>query len=108
MGIGLYLFYTENMAIAYFFFGLCFAVSVLAVINPNALQVPNKCWMMLGLRMGRIVNPVVVGIMFLTLFVPLGLFLKVIQRDELRLKLHPKKSNWAPASDPHPNFKHQF
>ena len=83
-------------------------VAVLATISPSALGSANKCWMMLGLRMGSIINPVVVGIMYLTLIVPTGLFLKALNRDELRLKLRPNQSNWVPASDPCPNFRQQF
>ena len=43
---------------------------------------------------GMIVSPIVLGIIFFGLFTPIALYMKIIGRDELNLKLSKKASYW--------------
>lgn len=75
-----------------------FALSVLfcltAIFKEKALTPLNKLWMQLGFLLGRVVSPIVLGLIFYGLFTPLGTLLKLFGRDELRLKLCSYRSHW--------------
>lgn len=65
-----------------------------ALYKPNILLVLNKAWMKLGLLLAKIVNPIVLGIIYFGLFTPLGLLFKLTGRDELALRFTKKQSYW--------------
>ncbi len=79
-------------------------------IAPNVLTPLNRAWMKLGERLGRLMNPLVLGVIFLLVITPLGIVLRIFGRDELRLKKVEGPSFWKPrpmgrSAD---SFKHQF
>ncbi|ABR60812.1 hypothetical protein GOC91_22455 [Sinorhizobium medicae] len=49
---------------------------VLALVHPGWLSVPNRLWMGLGMVMFKVVNPVLMLLIYSVAFVPLGVFLK--------------------------------
>ena len=57
-----------------------------------------------------IVSPIVLGIIFFGLFTPIAMLMRVIGRDELRLKFTQKVSHWISREEPvkSETFKHQF
>lgn len=110
--LGTYFLKEESNSIAYVMFAITVLFLLTALIKPDALLSLNKLWMQLGLLLGMIVNPIILGIIFFGLFTPMSLLMKLFKRDELRLKLvadrnsHWKKRN---ADDAQTNtFKHQF
>jgi hypothetical protein len=56
---------------------------VLALVAPQALSVPNRLWMKLGLLLFAIVNPVVMFLIYVTTFVPIGYFMRWRGHDPL-------------------------
>jgi len=50
--------------------------------------------MRFGLFIGLIVSPIVLGIIYFTLFTPISLVMKMFGRDELRLKISFRQSHW--------------
>ncbi len=86
-------------------------VALIAVIAPGVLTPFNKAWMRLGELMGKVVSPLVLGIFFFLLITPAGLILRLIGRDELRLKRSSANSYWVDRTPPGPaseSFNHQF
>ncbi|WP_390583141.1 SxtJ family membrane protein [Erythrobacter sp. MTPC3] len=85
---------------------------VFAVLRPILLAPLNKFWMKLGLLLASIVNPIVMGLMYLLLFVPIGLGMKLFGRDALRMKRPSDAStHWIerdPAGPPPETMKNQF
>jgi hypothetical protein len=61
------------------------ALVLLALASPSLLTVPNRLWMKLGLLMFRVVNPVVMLLIYVTTFVPLGLLGRLRRRDPLAM-----------------------
>jgi hypothetical protein len=88
--------------------GILAAASVLA---PRILAIPNRAWYQLGLILSKIVNPVVMGVLFFGLLTPIAMLMRRFGRDELRLKRPAADSYWiertphGPASD---SFTNQF
>jgi hypothetical protein len=71
----------------------------------------NKAWFMLGLALGKVVSPIVLGIIFFGLLTPISLIAKLMGRDELKLKRPEIKSYWVEpigANSDAESFKNQF
>lgn len=83
---------------------------LITVIIPQALLPLNKLWMRLGLLLGMIVGPIVLGIIFFGLVTPYGVVMRMFGRDELRLKFTKKSSHWISRSESikSDSFKNQF
>ena len=67
-------------------------------------------WMYLGFILGKIISPIVLGMIFFGLFTPYGIAMRMMGRDELCLKKTKKQSHWIHRSDNSlkTNFKRQF
>lgn len=79
--------------------------------SPQWLAPFNRLWMRLGLLMGRVVNPVVFGVMFFGLITPIALVTRWAGRDVLRLKPRRTPSYWVdrePTGPTPESFKNQF
>jgi hypothetical protein len=59
---------------------------VVALLRPALLHSLNKAWSLLGLVLGRIVNPVLTAVLFFLVFTPAGLISRLLGKDPLRLK----------------------
>lgn len=83
---------------------------LITVIIPQVLLPLNKLWMRLGLLLGMIVSPIVLGIIFFGLVTPYGVVMRMFGRDELRLKFTKKSSHWISRSESikSESFKNQF
>lgn len=62
------------------------AFAVVAVVAPQLLAWPNRLWLKFGLLLGRIVSPIALGILFYVVFMPIGLLMRALGKDPLRLK----------------------
>lgn len=86
-------------------------VGLVAVIAPTALTPFNNAWMKLGELMGKVVSPLVLGVIFFVLITPIALLTRLFGRDELRLKKTNVSSYWIDRVPPGPagdSFKNQF
>ena len=83
---------------------------LITLIKSDALLPLNRLWMRFGLLLGMIVRPIVLGIIFFGLFAPIAVLMRLIGRDELRLKFHQKQSHWITRNEPikAESFKDQF
>ena len=64
---------------------LLFVIFLSLTLCKSPILTPlNKGWMLFGLAIGKIINPLVLGFIFFILITPVSLFFKVIGRDELR------------------------
>ena len=109
--IGVYFFTKNSITASYFFGGLAATFVSITLLNPNFLLPLNKKWMQFGLLVGMIVSPIVMGVIFFGLFTPTSLFMKLIGRDELRLKLVDRGSHWKERNTEklqNDSFKYQF
>ena len=85
---------------------------VLALAAPAILAPLNRLWLKFGLLLHRVVNPVVLGIMFFAVITPTGLLMRLFGKDPLRLKFDKSvKSYWITREPPGPapeSLKDQF
>lgn len=89
-----------------------FVLLALSLWLPDALALPNKAWLKLGLLLYRVVNPVVMVILFFGTILPIALIMRAVGKDLLRLKWdRAAKSYWLPRRDDRPmaeSIKQQF
>ncbi len=86
-------------------------IGLLTLFAPARLAPLNKAWYHLGQLLGKIVSPVVLGIIFFVVLTPVAVITRLFGRDELRLKRNPGASHWIERTPPGPaadSFKHQF
>lgn len=82
------------------------ALVVLAFGNPRLLTTPNRLWTKLGLLLFTVVNPIVMFLIYATVFVPIGFYLKLRGRDPLAASLdRTAKTYWKtrPPREPDPS-----
>ena len=72
---------------------LALVFAVLALAAPHALAPLNRAWFKLGLLLARVVNPIVLTVLFFVVITPYALVLRLAGRDALRLR--PRKKDDA-------------
>lgn len=83
--------------------GLAGLFLALTLIRPQVLHPLNRAWLGLGLLLGRIVNPIVIGILFYVVFTPAGIIARALGKDFLRLKRNATdKTYWISRTPPGP------
>ena len=107
--------YANSKNEATFIIGLLLLISGFFLISSffyQTLLTPlNKAWFMLGLALGKVVSPIVLGIIFFGLITPIALIARLIGRDELKLKRPKKSSYWSEpigSNSDADSFKNQF
>lgn len=108
--IALYLLLYQNIIFGIMGINIAIGLFLISFLRPNLLLPLNKFWMKLGLLLGKIVNPFVLGSIFFIIFTPVSLFFKLIGRDELKLKVKNHDTYWIPKKM-HENkdfFNNQF
>jgi hypothetical protein len=78
---------------------------------PQILAPLNRLWYGLGMLLGKIVSPVILGIIFFVLITPVSLITRLFGRDELRMKKRHVVSFWidrSPSGPPSDSFKNQY
>ena len=109
--IGSYFLFANLFFLYVIFFSLAILFILSSIFFPDYLFILNKLWMKFGMILATIINPIILGFIFLFIFTPIGLFLKLIKRDELGLKVKKKISYWKNPNSLNKNsssFKNQF
>ena len=74
---------------------------ILALVQPKLLAPLNRAWTRLGLLLGAIVAPVVMGVIYFGLITPMALLARLLGKDFLRLKRDPEAATyWLQRQDP--------
>ena len=81
---------------------------ILGLINSKILTPLNKLWFKFGLLLGKVISPLVMGIIFFFVVTPTALIMRIIGKDLLNLKFNNKKSYWIEKTGPKSKMKNQF
>ena len=105
-----YLYYVDNKVMVYIFGVICGIFLIVTIINADALLPLNKLWMKFGILLGKIVSPIIMGIIFFGIFTPIAILMRLSGRDELRLRFKKKKTHWINRKNvkEFDTFKKQF
>lgn len=95
--LGYYFWGTTEYA-GYLAFVACVVTLLAAILFPKVLRGPNIVWLTIGIVLGSIVSPIIIGLIYFLLFAPMALALKVFGRDEMHIKRANTRSYWLERS----------
>jgi len=81
---------------------------LLGLINSKLLTPLNKVWFKFGLFVGKIISPLIMGIIFFLVVTPIGILMRILNKDLINLKFNNNKSYWIEKTDPKSKMKNQF
>ena len=81
---------------------------ILGLLNSKILAPLNKIWFKFGILLGRIVSPLIMGIIFFLVVTPIGFIMRLLRKDVLNLKYNKNKSYWIEKNGPKSKMKNQF
>ena len=88
---------------------ISFLFLFLGLLNSKILTPLNKLWFRFGLFLGKIISPIIMGVIFFLVVTPIGLLMRLFGKDVLNLKLNKKKSSyWIEKDGPKSKMKNQF
>tara|TARA_Y100001935_G_scaffold132572_1_gene109766 strand:+ start:523 stop:906 length:384 start_codon:yes stop_codon:yes gene_type:complete len=81
---------------------------ILGLLNSKLLSPLNKIWFKFGIFLGKIVSPLVMGLIFFFVVTPIGILMRILNKDLLNLKFNGKSTYWIEKNDPKSKMKNQF
>lgn len=83
-----------------------------ALVSPAVLKPLNRLWFLIGLALHKVVNPLILGLLFYVVLTPMALVMRLAGKDPLRLKFdRGATSYWIerqPAGPAPESMRHQF
>jgi hypothetical protein len=109
--VGVYSLWREGTAYPWMF-GLAGITAAVTMVSPRWLAPLNRAWMQFGELLHRVVSPLVLGIIFYGVFTPVGLVMRIAQRDAMKRRFEPgAPTYWVERDPPGPaddSFQDQF
>ena len=81
---------------------------ILGILNSPILSPLNKIWFKFGIFLGKIVSPLIMGIIFFLIVTPIAILMRLLRKDLLNLKYNNNESYWIKKSGPKSKMKNQF
>ena len=81
---------------------------ILGLTNSKILNPLNKLWFKFGILLGKIISPLVMGIIFFLVVTPIGILMKLLKKDLLNLRFNNKETYWIEKNEPKSKMKNQF
>ena len=100
--------YVKNQNLNYWLIGTSAFFLVLTLIKSKLLDVLNDLWIKFGELLGKIIAPIIMSIVFFLIVTPIGLVLKIVKKDLLKLKFNNDKSYWVEKSKTIESMDKQF
>ena len=99
--------YHKNNIINYYLIILCLSFLITTFTYPSIFHYPNKLWISFGLLLSKIATPILLFAIYIFLFLPIGLILKISGKDLLKLN-YKSKSYWNEIESGNIDFKKQY
>tara|TARA_B100000965_G_C19075162_1_gene533818 strand:- start:63 stop:431 length:369 start_codon:yes stop_codon:yes gene_type:complete len=81
---------------------------LLGLLNSKILTPFNRLWYKFGILLGRIMSPLIMGLIFFLVVTPIGLIMRMLKKDLLNLTFDNKKTYWIEKKGPKSIMKNQF
>ena len=81
---------------------------LLGILNSKILTPLNKIWFKIGILLGNVISPIVMGIIFFLVVTPTSFIMKILGKDLLNLKKNTKNSYWIKKQNQNSRMKKQF
>ncbi len=88
---------------------LGFIFLILGLFNSKILTPLNFVWCKLGIYLGIIISPIIMGIIFFLIVTPIGVFMRLMGKDLIRNKKNKSfKTYWIERQKEKSSMKNQF
>ena len=82
---------------------------ILGILNSQLLTPLNKLWFKFGMFLGLIVSPIVMGIVYFLVVTPIGIFMRFLGKDLLKMsKVKSTSTYWIKRDKQQSTMKKQF
>tara|TARA_B100000029_G_scaffold64282_1_gene57562 strand:- start:104 stop:493 length:390 start_codon:yes stop_codon:yes gene_type:complete len=81
---------------------------VLGLLNSKLLTPLNKIWLKLGEKIGKVIAPIVMGIVYFLVLTPISLLIRMLGKDLLKIKFSQANSYWIEREKDITSMKKQF
>ena len=80
---------------------------IITIIRPNLFTFLNRLWIQFGFFLGKIISPIVMGLVFFFVVTPIGILVRILKKDVMGLK-RGASSYWINREDKLQSMKKQF
>ena len=89
------------LIVSFLFFGL-------GISNSKILSSLNRSWFKFGIILSKIMSPLIMGLIFFCIVMPIGIIMRLLNYDLLRLRLNDKITYWVKKDEIKNNMKKQY
>lgn len=84
-------------------------ILAVALIRPALLAPLNRLWFRFGLALGRVMTPVMMGVLFVVAVIPTALLMKLLRKDPMQRRLLPEAATYWERREQQPGpMREQF
>ena len=83
------------------------AFLIITIIKPNLFTFLNKLWVKFGFLLGKIISPIIMGLVFFFVVTPIVILIRIFNKDVMCLK-RGASSYWINREDKLQSMKKQF
>ena len=80
---------------------------IITIMRPNLFTFLNKLWIKFGILLGKIISPIVIGLVFFFVVTPIGVLVRILKKDVMGLK-RGASSYWINRENKLQSMKKQF
>ena len=80
---------------------------IITIIRPNLFTYLNRLWIKFGMLLGKIISPIVMGLVFFFVVTPIGILVRIFKKDVMGLK-RGANTYWINREDKVQSMKKQF
>ena len=99
----IYFIYNNSYIPIYFLVPVILFIFISIFINKSLLKYLMEKWMRFATLISKVMNPIIMCIIYITTVVPIGVFMRIFRVDSLKLKKKNKKTYWQNRENNIPN-----
>jgi len=80
---------------------------IITIIRPNLFTFLNRSWIQFGILLGKIISPIIMGLVFFFVVTPIGMLVRILKKDVMGLKTG-ASSYWIKREYKLQSMKKQF
>ena len=95
----------------YWSLAIACAFLLLGLLSPSTLEPLNRLWLRFGALLHKVVNPIILFLMYSIAIVPIGIIMRLLRKDLLQLSWKPDAPTYWSTRDPTPSprgMRNQF
>ena len=100
--------YFYSLKVNYILFVFTFILILITFLKPGILRPFNVLWVRLGFFLGSFMPPLFMGLLFILIFIPIGVFLKILKINLMDTDIIQNKKTFWKEPEKETDMKRQF